>query len=53
VTPNWLALVDLLTSAGVFVGEELIQDMPGILVDEKWCRQFWADDINSAARDIG
>ena len=53
VGPNWLALVDLLTNAGVFAGEELVQDMPGILVDEKWCRQFWADDINSAARDIG
>jgi hypothetical protein len=52
VIPNWLALVDLLANAGVFAGEEVIQGIPGILVNEKWCSQFWTDEHNSA-RDIG
>lgn len=53
VTPNWLAIVDLLAAAGVFSGEELIQGMTGVSVSEKWCSQFWTDDHSSIARDIG
>ena len=52
VAPNWLGIVDLLANAGVFAGEEVIQGIPGILVNEKWCGQFWTDEHNSA-RDIG
>ena len=52
VAPNWLGIVDLLASAGVFAGEEVIQGIPGVLVNEKWCGQFWTDEHNSA-RDIG
>lgn len=52
-TPNWLGIVELLANAGVFSGEEVIQGMPGILVNEQWCNQFWTDDFNSTARDIG
>jgi hypothetical protein len=52
VAPNWLGIIDLLANAGVFAGEEIIQGIPGILVNEKWCSQFWTDEHNSA-RDIG
>lgn len=49
--PNWLIIVDLLTAAGVFAGEEVVQGAPGILVNTAWCDQFWVDN-NSIAREI-
>lgn len=52
VIPNWPGITDLLTTAGVFCGEEIINRMPGVLVAEKWCQQFWVDDIQPV-REIG
>jgi hypothetical protein len=52
VAPNWLAVIDLMTVAGVYAGEEQVHNMPGILVDAQWCDSFWTAN-NDYAREIG
>jgi len=52
IPPNWLAIIDLLSAAGVFGGEEVIQRMPGLLVRTEWCDQFWINP-DSSSREIG
>jgi len=52
IPPNWLAIIDLLVSAGVFGGDEVVQRMPGFLVNASWCEQFLAaPDLST--REIG
>ena len=52
VAPNWLAVIDLMTFTGVYAGEELIHNMPGILIDAQWCDSFWTADTHNA-RETG
>ena len=53
IPPNWLAIIDLMLAAGVYAGEETIHNLPGILVDTRWCDQFWEDCDLSSSREIG
>lgn len=50
---NWLAIIDLMLADGVYAGDETIHKMPGILVDCKWCDQFWEDCDPSSNRETG
>lgn len=50
---NWLAIIDLMIADGVYAGDETIHKMPGILVDCKWCDQFWEDCDLSSNRETG
>jgi len=52
--PNWLAIIELLSKAGLFSGEEIVQNMPGILVPTGWCDKFWQDpQETTTAQEIG
>lgn len=44
--PNWNTLIELLDEAGVYKGEQTIQNMSGIVVTDAWCEQFWPDEPN-------
>lgn len=52
VSPNWLAIIDLLQKDGVYNGEEVIHNMAGILVDSRWCERFYAVS-DSSQKEIG
>lgn len=41
VGPNWLAVIELLQKDGVYIGEEVIHNMSGILVKSHWCERFY------------
>lgn len=49
---NWTAIINLMTQADVFQGEEEIHTMPGILVDAEWCDQFYRP-ADSNTRELG
>ena len=53
IPPNWLAIIDLMSSEGVYAGDETVHKLPGILVDARWCDQFWEDYDSSSSREIG
>ncbi len=42
VGPNWLMIIELLQKDGVYVGEEVVQNMSGVLVKSNWCERFHA-----------
>lgn len=50
--PNWLLIVELLTDAGVFIGEELVRNMPGLIVNTQWGDKYLLTSTNEA-REIG
>ncbi|NBT75291.1 MAG: hypothetical protein EBT15_04850 [Betaproteobacteria bacterium] len=50
--PNWLHIVDLLTANNVFVGDEAVRNLPGILVSSAWCDQYLLPNLD-LAREIG
>lgn len=45
VGPNWLAVIELLQKDGVYIGEEIIHNMSGILVNPTWCENFYTTQI--------
>lgn len=53
IVPNWLKIIDLLVAAGVFVEEEFIHKMPGIVVRGKWCDQFLATGAATGQKEAG
>lgn len=53
IVPNWLKIIDLLVDAGVFIDEEFIHKMPGIVVDGKWCDQFLTTGAGPAQKEVG
>lgn len=50
--PNWLMIIELLTKNGLFVGEEAVHNLPGILVTASWCDQYLLP-VSNLAREIG
>lgn len=53
VAPNWPALTAILDKQGLLGGEELVHNMPGLLVNKNWCDQFWTDYAAPAAQNLG
>lgn len=53
IPPNWLAVIDLMATAGVFAGDEVVQKLPGIRVAAEWCDQFWDNGTSSFKRETG
>lgn len=51
--PNWTALTTLFDEHGLLRGEEIIHNMPGLLIDKTWCDQFWTDYTAPDARNLG
>lgn len=41
IGPNWLQIVTNLQAEGVYIGEEVVQNMHGIFVTTNWCDQFF------------
>ena len=51
VPPNWAAVADLLQRNSIYLGEQTVQNMSGLLVSKEWCQQFWSD--NSINKETG
>lgn len=52
VGPNWLAVIDLLQKDGVYMGEEVIHNMAGVLVKSAWCERFYTTPDILPAKEI-
>ncbi len=52
VMPNWLAIIDLLQEEGVYVGEEIVHNMAGILIKAEWCDQFLTPEETTLKKEI-
>lgn len=52
ISPNWLAVTQLLEQAGVYRGMETVHNMTGLLVDKDFCDRFWSD-YNADSRALG
>lgn len=52
VSPNWLAVIGLLQKDGVYIGEEVIHNMPGVLVHASWFERFYTTP-DSLHKEIG
>lgn len=50
--PNWSAVTELLAQHGLLKDEQIVQGMPGLLVDRDWCDSFWSD-YTADARELG
>jgi hypothetical protein len=53
IVANWNALLNCFTQEGVFLGEETIHGMYGLLIERKWCDNFWSDYQSKPAQDVG
>lgn len=53
VAPHWPAVIDLLQQEGVYIGEQTIHNMNGILLNKDWCRQFWSDNEDVINKETG
>lgn len=53
VSPNWLAVIGLLQKDGVYIGEEVIHNMPGVLVQSSWCERFYTTPDKLREKEIG
>ena len=53
VGPNWLAVIELLQKDGVYGGEEVIHNMPGVLVQSDWCEGFYTTPNTLPEKEIG
>lgn len=51
--PNWHTIIELLMSEGVYNGEQTIQNMSGIVVNDAWCDRFWRDTSARKQTEIG
>ncbi len=52
VIPNWAAVTELLAQRGLLHDEQVVNGMPGLLVDKEWCDAFWSD-YTTNARELG
>ena len=52
VVPDWNALINCFTQQGVFIGETVIQNMSGLLIDKSWCDAFWSDYKNITKKRV-
>lgn len=43
IAPDWKALLNCFANAGVFCGEETVNNTRWFLFDKAWCDSFWAD----------
>lgn len=53
IVPDWNALINCFTKQGVFFGEDVVQNMPGLLVSREWCDTFWSDYEDTASKYAG
>lgn len=53
VTPNWMAVIDLLQQNGVYMGDQTIHNMAGIFVNSDWCQQFRSAQENRTDKETG
>jgi hypothetical protein len=53
ITPNWLAIIDLLQKDNVYAGEEVIHNMTGVLIAADWCDQFLCLSGESLEKETG
>ena len=53
VGPNWLAVIDLLQQKGIYMGEDVVHNMQGILVQTDWCDKFFTPLEQSSDKEIG
>lgn len=49
IAPNWSVIVDLLQQSAVYINEQTVHNMNGILLKQDWCDQFWSagENINT------
>jgi hypothetical protein len=52
VTPNWLLIIELMSNDGVFIAEELVRNMPGLIINTQWGDKYLLTSTNEA-REIG
>lgn len=53
IVPNWLKIIDLLVADGVFVDEEFVHKMPGIVVNGSWCERFLSTGAKPNQKEVG
>lgn len=53
IAPNWLLITELITKIGAFLGEELVRDLPGLLISTQWGDRYLLHDTNNEARETG
>jgi hypothetical protein len=53
ITPNWLAIIDLLQKDNVYAGEDVVHNMTGILIRADWCDQFLFPAGESLDKETG
>lgn len=51
--PNWFHTLDLLRRDGVYISEQIIQNMPGVFVTADWFENFYEARAQLSDKEIG